>query len=225
MRGLALILILAGCSGPLPEGMSRFELDAETTGISVDLAGRRVDYFVGGYPRKTYHCSRGLDAGPETCERVKAPEPTPPPDEGWKLYAALLPQDAPVETVALAGRTLYAVALSTRAAADGRAWMRPRDLYSVDTIFPTKGGKIAWTARPGEFLGYDAKTGSLLFAVVDRDAPDLWKIRADEKTLSAAGAVIDRPGSAAGSWKRVFISLGAIVASSMLIAAIFAGRR
>lgn len=104
--------------------------------------------------------------------------------------APLLEAEGEIESAVETEHGLYAIAKDpTRRNASGKDFLAPRVLLVVES-----GGQrwsVPWTSHRGEFLGWDAGSGRLLFAVTDRDRPAAWAIAPTRAALSAAGPAID----------------------------------
>jgi len=102
----------------------------------------------------------------------------------------LLEADGEIESAVETERALYAIAKDpTRPNDTGKEFLAPRVLLVMESN--GRRWRAPWTAHRGEFLGMDPANGRLLFAVTDRDRPDVWAISPSREALSAAGPAID----------------------------------
>ena len=105
-----------------------------------------------------------------------------------RLTAAL---DGTGETLLAVDRSFYiAVKDTERASEQKKYWLHPRNLMKVNIDTGMQDGKIDWTERAGEFVGFNEETRQIYFAVTDADAPALWTIDASPETLARVKDVI-----------------------------------
>jgi hypothetical protein len=99
--------------------------------------------------------------------------------------------DGTADTFATAQDRLYLIIRDPKREKENqKPWLYPRNLVIFDP-YQQKVIKVTeWTERYGDFLGYDAELQKINFAVMDADAPAIWRFPITDESLSQVKNVI-----------------------------------